>query len=181
MKDFSQVKFRGVFRYYQQRVLDNASMFLEDKKLHIVAAPGSGKTTLGLELIRVLDSPALILSPSVTIRSQWGKRFKNGFLNENDSVSDYLSFSLLEPKLLTSITYQGLHAAYNKLVDKDIVENDIEEEVVVDYTKFDIVKRMKEAGIKTICLDEAHHLRNEWHKALVHFIEALGEEITVIS
>ena len=44
MKDFSNIKFKGVFRNYQQRVLDNSSQFLIDNKINIVAAPGSGKT-----------------------------------------------------------------------------------------------------------------------------------------
>ena len=75
MKTFDGITFRGTFRDYQQGVLDNIDKHIQDKKVHIVAAPGSGKTILGLELIRRLQSPALILSPSVTIRQQWGQRF----------------------------------------------------------------------------------------------------------
>ena len=79
MKNYSKVKFKGTFRHYQQNVLDNTLTHLEDGKIHIVAAPGSGKTTLGIELIRYLDKPALILSPSITIRNQWGKDLKKVF------------------------------------------------------------------------------------------------------
>ena len=75
MKNFSNIKFKGTFRDYQARVLQNAKTHLKDGKIHIVAAPGSGKTILGLELIRELRSPAIVLSPSVTIRQQWGERF----------------------------------------------------------------------------------------------------------
>ena len=45
------VKFYGTYRTYQQRVLDNLVSFLDNEKIHVVAAPGGGKTTLGLELI----------------------------------------------------------------------------------------------------------------------------------
>ena len=70
MKDFSKVNFKWTFRDYQQKVLDNADSHLKDKRIHIVAAPGSGKTILGLELIRRLKAPALVMSPSVSIRQQ---------------------------------------------------------------------------------------------------------------
>ena len=126
MKDYSKVKFKGIFRHYQQSVLDNAEYFMRNGKIHIVAAPGSGKTTLGLELIRMLNKPALILSPSITIRGQWGSRFENGFLESNEDVSEYISYNLKETKLLTSITYQGLHSAFNKLIDQDLSENETE-------------------------------------------------------
>ena len=64
------LRFKGTWRDYQERVLANSQRYLADRKLHIVAAPGSGKTTLGIELIRRLGAPCLILSPSITIRQQ---------------------------------------------------------------------------------------------------------------
>ena len=45
----------------------------------------------------------------------------------------------------------------------------------VDYRDFDIFKAVKEAGITTICLDEAHHLRSEWWKALETFLDKLPD------
>ena len=70
--NYENVSFKGNFREYQQRVLDNSSKFLLDGKVNIVAAPGSGKTILGLELIRRLNEPCIIFSPTTTIRQQWG-------------------------------------------------------------------------------------------------------------
>lgn len=46
MDKFEKVHFKGSFRDYQQRVLDNADRYLKDGKINIVAAPGSGKTVL---------------------------------------------------------------------------------------------------------------------------------------
>ena len=43
------------------------------------AAPGSGKTTLGIEFIRRFGNPTLILVPTVTIRQQWVDRIKQAF------------------------------------------------------------------------------------------------------
>ena len=66
MNGFNDVKFKWEFRDYQQRVLDNANKYLLDGKINIVAAPGSGKTILGLELIRRCNAPCIILSPTTT-------------------------------------------------------------------------------------------------------------------
>ena len=73
------LQFKGKWRVYQERVLTNAETYLSDHKVHIVAAPGSGKTTLGIELIRRLGAPCLILSPSITIRQQWLERITDSF------------------------------------------------------------------------------------------------------
>lgn len=62
------LQFKGKWRDYQARVLQNAGKYLSDGRIHIVAAPGSGKTTLGIELIRRLNEKALVLTPSITIR-----------------------------------------------------------------------------------------------------------------
>src|SRR5206468_2779489 len=60
---FDRMQFKGQWRDYQQRVLDQLDSLLADERLHVVAAPGSGKTVLGLEIMRRLGRPALILAP----------------------------------------------------------------------------------------------------------------------
>ena len=42
-----------------------------DKKIHIVAPPGSGNTIVGLEMMMRLDTPTLILVPNLTLEEQW--------------------------------------------------------------------------------------------------------------
>jgi len=176
--NLSDYRFQGTFRSYQQDVLDSVEKYLDNRKIHIVAAPGSGKTILGLELIRRLNAPALVLSPSVTIRQQWGERFAEGFMQDPGSIGEVFSYSLKTPNAITSITYQALHAAFNKRVSDEEVETDVEGKLehaeIEDYTAFDLMKTVKSAGIKTICLDEAHHLKNEWQKALEGFVAAMG-------
>lgn len=173
MKQYENIKFHGTFRDYQQRVLDNADKYLADGKINIVAAPGSGKTILGLELIRRLDSPCIILSPTTAIRQQWGARFKDAFLENKEDFSSYFSNDLHNIRLLNSVTYQALYSAVEKVSAND--EGD------TDCSDIDIFAAMKEFGIKTICLDEAHHLKNEWQKALEKFISALDKDVKIIS
>jgi len=174
MNVFENVKFKGTFRDYQKRVIDNFDKFFHDNKINIVAAPGSGKTILGLELIRRLGSNCIILSPTTTIKSQWGGRFEDFFLPENSKSEDYISFDLNNIKPITSITYQSLHSSMSKIK----CEN---EEETIDYSNIDMFKLIKEKNILTICLDEAHHLQNEWQKALEKFIKGLDKNIKIIS
>ena len=172
--NFNNISFKGVFRDYQQRVLDTSSKFLFDGKINIVAAPGSGKTILGLELIRRLDAPCIIFSPTTTIRQQWGQRFLESFLNDNQNIDDFVSYDLDEIKLINSVTYQALHSTINKIKIDD-------EEEQFDYSNIDLFKLIIDKGIKTICLDEAHHLQNEWQKALEVFVKGLSKDIKIIS
>ena len=175
MKNFENIKFQGSFRNYQQRVLDNSKKYFKNNKIHIVAAPGSGKTILGLELIRRLNSPCIVLSPTNTIRYQWGDRFESMYLPKDSNINDYVSYDLNDVKLITSITYQGMHSSINKIACTD------EEGNAIDYSQIDLFKLINEYGIKTICVDEAHHLQNEWQKALEFFIKGLSPDIKVIA
>ena len=168
---FENVHFQGQFRTYQQKILDSADVYLHDGRIHIVAAPGSGKTILGLELIRRLQAPCIILSPTTTIRNQWGERFTASFLNGEDA-GQYLSYNLNRLSPLTSVTYQALHAALKRTKD---AEDDF------DYASLDLIQEVKRYGIKIVCLDEAHHLQNEWQKALEKFLSALEGEIKIIA
>ena len=99
---FNKVQFKGTFRDYQQNVLDNSNKYLKNGKIHIVAAPGSGKTILGLELISRLKEPALIFSPTITIKNQWKSRFEM-FVSEKEN-DELFSLNLKEPLLISSKT-----------------------------------------------------------------------------
>ena len=154
MKNFSGVTFRGTFRSYQSRILKEADQYKKDGHIHIVAAPGSGKTILGLELIRQLGQPALILAPTITIRQQWGERFEESFLPKGEDIGDYFSTRTDKPKLMTCLTYQALFSAMQGIGEES-------------NAKIDLPSILKKAGITTLCLDEAHHLRNEWYQSII--------------
>ena len=173
MTDFLKVHFRGKFRDYQQRVLENSKKHLKDGKVNIVAAPGSGKTVLGLELICRLGSPCIILSPTTAIREQWGERLIELYLDNAEDFSLVFSNDLHKIKLINSVTYQALYSAIEKVSVATEDDN--------DCSDIDIFATMRKFGIKTVCLDEAHHLKNEWQKALEKFISKLDKDIKIIS
>ena len=172
------LSFKGTWRNYQRRVLEEVDQYLEDGKIHIAAAPGAGKTTLGIELIRRMGQPCLILSPRIVIREQWLERIRQSFLEEGKEQG-LLSNDLKKPAKITSVTYQTLYAAVKGECTAEEREEG-EEREKEDFSEFQIFETVREAGIKTICLDECHHLKNEWWKALEIFMKGM-KDVTVIS
>ena len=63
-----KLNFKGKWKIYQKRVLDELNSHLDDSKLNVVAAPGVGKTTLGIEVLLRLKNSAFILAPTITIK-----------------------------------------------------------------------------------------------------------------
>ncbi len=169
------VKFKYEWRPYQKRVLDNATKYLQDGKVHIVAAPGSGKTVLGIELLLRLNKPVLILAPTVTIKNQWVERFVSSFLNQKE-FPDYISTDIYNLKKFNVVTYQALHYAYKKTSYKEDVQ-DLDTDDVITETKveideskikeYNLLDEILKNGIETLVLDEAHHLKNEWWKSIL--------------
>ena len=157
------LKFNGTWRNYQKQVLDKFQEYQADGHVHLVAAPGSGKTTIGIELIARFDKPALVLVPTVTIREQWVDRICQAFLEDEDQVTSLVSQNLKDMKQITIATYQAFHSAMQQ------VQSQEDNGEVEDFVGFDLLARLKERGVETLCLDECHHLRNEWWKSLEDF------------
>lgn len=153
-----QLKFKGCWRSYQQRVLDELEYHLDDNKLNVVAAPGAGKTTLGIEVILRLKNPAFILAPTITIKNQWKQRILDNFL-PSDFDSGLISTDIKNISEITVATYQGLHSLYKNIEEREI-----------------FIKTLKVLNINTLVLDEAHHLRTEWWATLNNLYEELNNE-----
>ena len=186
---FDKLKFNGTWRSYQQKILDNLQKHLSDKKLHIVAAPGAGKTVLGLEVIRRIAKPCLILAPTITIKNQWELRLKQAFLTDQSLSDALISTDILSPKTITISTYQGLLAGLCGQKEKEEEdssadsENPEEEEKL--FSRLDVKKaeglihKLKVEKIDLLCFDEAHHLRKEWWKALDFIMKNLNPSVTL--
>ena len=157
------LKFNGTWRNYQKQVLENFQEYQADGHVHLVAAPGSGKTTIGIELIARFDKPALVLVLTVTIREQWVDRIRQGFLEDENQVTSLVSQNLKDMKQITIATYQAFHSAMQQ------VQSQEDNGEVEDFVGFDLLASLKERGVETLCLDECHHLRNEWWKSLEDF------------
>ena len=132
------LRFRHPWRSYQSRVLGELEHHLGDRKLHIVAAPGAGKTVLGLEVVRRLNRRTLVLAPSLLIRDQWAQRLQQDF--NGGVLPDWVSLDLDSDAVLRLSTYQAFHTARARTLP----------------------------GFDVLVLDEAHHLRRAWWQALTH-------------
>lgn len=182
LKQFpSDIKFKYDWRKYQKRVLDELAGHLEDNHLHIIAPPGSGKTVLGLEVALRLDRPTLVFAPTIAIRNQWIQRFCELFLQVKQKP-DWVSRDIKNPKFLTVATYQALHAACS---GTEFEEEESEEEngngesengKENSKTK-EIIEILQAQKIRTIVVDEAHHLKNAWWQSLAEVKEALKPTI----
>ncbi|MCX7681985.1 MAG: DEAD/DEAH box helicase family protein [Anaerolineae bacterium] len=102
---FQSLSFRYPFRKYQRMVLEQMEQSLQDRKFHIVAPPGSGKTIIGLELIRRLGAPAVVFAPTTTIQVQWYQKV-GLFLAEGSDIEQYASMDPSRPAPIRIFTYQ---------------------------------------------------------------------------
>jgi superfamily II DNA or RNA helicase len=161
MATFCEVKgFIYPWRPYQARILADLETHAADRHFHVVAAPGSGKTVLGLEIMLRLDQPTLIFAPSLGIRDQWIRRFTDLFLQRSISP-DWISTDVDAPGALTVSTYQGMKAA----VDRQSPEV--------------VLATLQKAGVNTLIFDEAHHLRKSWWECLMQIKEGLEQPFLV--
>lgn len=152
----SRMQFKGVWRDYQAQVLGEVMDQLANGRLHVVAAPGAGKTVLGLEIVRRLGRRAVVFAPTVAIRDQWAHRLTPLFLDAPPGP-DEISHQLADPRPLTLTTYQALDA-FRRSDDLD-----------------GLIEALNAAGPLTLVLDEAHHLRREWCTSIERLAGSLAD------
>lgn len=156
------LNFKFEWRPYQYRFLKDFEEHIHDKHLHLIAPPGSGKTVLGLEMIRRVNKKTLVLAPTLTIRNQWKERLLECFIDNELRIET--SFDIKNLKTLTFSTYQSLHSLFKNDFGKNSAS---------------LLAYFNEHSIQTILLDEAHHLKNEWWKSL--FLIKETQKCTTIS
>lgn len=212
------MKFLYELYTYQKDILDVFEKELKrwDKKIHIVAPPGSGKTIVWLEMITRLNSNTLILVPNLTLQEQWKDKIKNCFLEPSENIDELVSFDPLVIKKINIITYQSLtqtgqenDEVTQEILDKwfkdffdefnsrlefndyvaNLKDSNFSEysELFSKYKKWvkkssdnnminnllstrvkDFFASLKANNVKTIVVDEAHHLTSWWSKVIFY-------------
>ncbi|MCP4376852.1 MAG: DEAD/DEAH box helicase family protein, partial [bacterium] len=105
---FERIVFGGKLRPSQVDAVEVARDQLAsgERRLHIVAPPGSGKTVMGLYFwAHLVQKPAVVLSPNSAIQSQWAARLELFGVADDPSI---VSTDSKRPALLTSLTYQSV-------------------------------------------------------------------------
>jgi superfamily II DNA or RNA helicase len=104
---FDELKFSGEWRRYQRSALAAFERDLENgnRSTHIVAPPGSGKTLLGVELIRRVGKRALVLAPNQAIQQQWPRAVAQ-FTKTRRDAADIAGADVSKP--IACLSYQAL-------------------------------------------------------------------------
>ncbi|MCA9291704.1 MAG: DEAD/DEAH box helicase family protein [Phycisphaerales bacterium] len=104
---FPDIRFRGTLRPSQAAASSVIRRQLDagERRLHVVAPPGSGKTVLGLYVwAHLVQRPVVVFSPTSAIQSQWAARLDLFSVDDPDHVST----DPHAPALFNSFTYQAL-------------------------------------------------------------------------
>lgn len=167
---FSVFEFSIEFYPYQQKAIEVVlDKFHKGKrKFHIVAPPGSGKTIIGLELIRHFGQKAVILSPNTSIQAQWSEKFRNLTLDISSApglwkAEDIVSQSKASDAPIISLTYQGFSVKAQ------------EEDKWLHANVLKLFEHLIQSGYKTLVLDECHHLMAHWAETIHHFLKKQPE------
>jgi superfamily II DNA or RNA helicase len=161
-------------RTYQERTLYSfrIHVVVEGKSsFYLVAPPGAGKTLLGLLMAEMLERPALCLSPNAAIQQQWVDRLREHWHCIDSAQAEFQPHPSCSAELtgeglaLVSLTYQKLCVrGRNGEVHPNVLE---------------LHRWIKQQGIRTLILDECHHLSAEWGRAVLSLANFLGD-VTVI-
>ncbi len=232
---FMPLTFRHPFRKYQRMILAQVDAALEnpkdDRKYHIVAPPGAGKTIVGIELAARFGQPAVIFAPTTTIQGQW--REKVGmFLDDPSKINDHASLDPARLAPLNIYTYQLISTAaesqdhlrdmaLQKWADDLVKEGQVKTpadalariETIrqnnpaaytrernnrtlrlkhdflrrddIDISRFlhpnanALIQSLLQYGVRTVILDECHHLLDYWAIVLRHLIRQIPNPIIV--
>ena len=138
------IRFDGTLRPSQADVVKIVQTQLEDdqRRLHIVAPPGSGKTVVGLYLwAEIIRRPALVLSPTSAIQMQWSARTDLFRMGDGSTVETFVSTEPKNPQMLTSLTYQSVTLPQRGNLQTDTAARErwigdlIKKEEVADFTE----------------------------------------------
>ena len=148
------------FYHFQNEILEKFESEFDrwDKKIHIVAPPGSGKTIVWIEMINRLIKKdilwnILIFVPNITLQYQWKEKIEKFFLEENEKLDDFISTDRNTIKKINIITYQSISSSTDEIDDfleqilKIWYEN-IKEEFKTYEDFLNYVETLKETDIK---------------------------------
>lgn len=222
---FEALKFQLPFRKYQRLILSQMDSGKKDRKYHIVAPPGSGKTIIGLELIRRFGTPAVVFAPTTTIQKQWQEKVSM-FTADPSQVNNLTSLDPTHLAPINIFTYQLISTpgeqqdiarqmALRQWVEDLLTEGQVTDEPAAtarietirqnnpDAYQKEIARRYRRikqrllreehadiesflhpnarkliqdllaAGVRTVVLDECHHLLDYWAIVLRHLVRQI--------
>jgi superfamily II DNA or RNA helicase len=137
---------------------------------YLVVPPGGGKTLIGLEAIRRIGRPAVVLCPNTAIQAQWVAQWQAAFAPASPAAT--MSRDL--PTALTVLTYQAVctlepgrgGAARDEHGEPGLLP-------ALHPNGQALIERLRGGGPWTIVLDECHHLLELWGRLLTEILAGL--------
>ncbi len=222
---FRALQVQYPFRKYQRLILGQLDAKKENRKYHIVAPPGSGKTIIGLELIRRFEAPAVVFAPTTTIQRQWQEKVSM-FATNPSRIAGLTSLDPAQLAPINIFTYQIISTpgeqqeiargmAVRQWVEDLLVEGQVTDEAAAtarietihrnnpdayddeiarryrrvkqrllgeDQTNIEsflhpnarrLIQDLVAAGVRTVVLDECHHLLDYWAIVLRHLVRQI--------
>ncbi|UYM04596.1 DEAD/DEAH box helicase family protein [Solicola gregarius] len=156
-------------RTHQRAALGAVASAVESgaRRSWVVLPPGSGKTYVGLEVIRQRGVPAVVLAPNTAIQMQWHASWRA----YGSDIEIGTERDLAAP--ITALTYQSL-ASFDG--ERDGLDDNGAEPSLVDRLHPNgraLVDALRSAGPITIVLDECHHLLEVWGRLLAEVLDRL--------
>lgn len=218
------LRFTGRWRHYQELAL---AAFAHDAaagrgRTHIVAPPGSGKTLVGVEIVRRLGAPALVLVPNTAVQEQWLRTVGQfggpagvaaGDVGAPIAVLTYQSLCRLDDPAVVL----GDLAVRRWTAERAAATGDTEQRIAADVRGWEgaaaarrtreiaritaslkreiarsehgelrlgglldagaraRVDALRAGGVRTVVLDECHHLASLWGYVVRTVVEELGD------
>lgn len=139
-----------------------------ERRLHLVAPPGAGKTLIGLELLRRIGRRGVVLAPTGSIAHQWVSAGQRHFV-ALDSLEAELGSALVssDPAAQTpllALTYQRVSVKGSQGLHDNVKA---------------LFSQLAEQGYRTLILDECHHLLAHWADALEDFLTHLPDAVVI--
>jgi superfamily II DNA or RNA helicase len=228
-RPLSELRFRGTFRAYQQKVLADAEADAGDGRLHIVAPPGAGKTVIGVELARFFGESTVVFAPTTTIQHQWLETvgmFTDGTTTSvaSDSPARLAALNVFTYQLIATQDHadEDFRLAAVRLWAESFVDDGHEQTEAAALARIEEVRannpswyRQEEsryrrelrrrmlredpsslgtilhgnalalvddlvaAGVKTVVLDECHHLLDYWALVIRFLVSRIDEPMVI--
>ncbi len=165
---------------------------------HIVAPPGSGKTVMGLEMARRLGAPAVVLCPTAAIREQWVRGDSGVPLHAHTYQAicrtedpDGALRAAAEARWAAEQAAAGTGAgtaSRRREAELARITAAIKREVAAAGGAADLlpaparerIAALRDAGVRTVILDECHHLVSLWGHLVRAAVDALGPDVHMI-
>jgi superfamily II DNA or RNA helicase len=177
-----------ILRRYQELALAafEADRAAARRHTYVVAPPGSGKTVMGLEMARRIGAPAVVLCPTAAIQSQWAAHREVTALtyqalcrtDDPEGALRAVAEARLGPAVASRRRDEELARAVAAL-KVDLARSGGARELM-SATAMARLDGLREAGVRTVILDECHHVVSLWGYIVRAALDELGPEVHVI-